>query len=113
MLRLRHDLRRHRHITQRLNERAAADLQFIRQAMEHSSRFTAVPGKGIVLMGATAIVAALVAGPQDSDSAWLLVWGIAAALALWIGTLAMAHKAIGHGTQVFGAPARKFALGLA
>ena len=42
-----------------LGDRAADNLKFIRETMEGSSRFTAVPGYGGILMGMTAIAAAL------------------------------------------------------
>ena len=41
------------------------NLRFIREAMERAGEFTAVPGWGGVLMGVTALVAAVVAGPPD------------------------------------------------
>ena len=47
-----------------LGDRAADNLQFIRETMEGSSRFTAVPGFGGILMGITAVGAAYIANQQ-------------------------------------------------
>lgn len=97
----------------RLERRAADNLRFIRETMEQSSRFTDVPGRGMVIVGVTAILASAIAASQSSDRAWLLVWGIEAAVALSIGVLATVHKARGDWRRLLATPARKFLLGLA
>ena len=61
--------------------RAADNLRFIRQAMERTTTFTSIPGKGGVGMGAIALVAAVVAEGQRSLDRWLAVWLVAAAAA--------------------------------
>lgn len=94
-------------------DHAAENLQFIRQAMERGATFTAVPGKGGAAMGAVGIVAAVVASRQTTAEAWLLVWLVAAALALTMGVAAMRRKAARLGLTVTGAPARRFAISLA
>jgi hypothetical protein len=103
--------RRHHRAT-RIRENAADDLRFIREAMEHSSRFTDVPGIGMVVIGLTAIVAAAVSSQLTSDAAWLTVWGIEVAVAVAIGAVAIALKARESGTELLAAPARKFVLGM-
>jgi hypothetical protein len=103
--------RRHRSVV-RLDEQAAANLRFIRETMEHSSRFTDVPGTGMVLIGLSAVIATLVAAAQHSDGAWVRVWELEAAFALLIGALATAYKAKGSWPRLLAAPARKFLLGL-
>ena len=45
-----------------IHAHAAEDLRFIREAMARAAEFTALPGWGGVLMGITAVVAAIVAG---------------------------------------------------
>jgi hypothetical protein len=102
---------RQRHLS-RADARAAANLRFIRETMEQSGRFTAIPGRGMVLMGLTAIIAALIASRQTSTDAWLAVWVAEAALALAIGSSAMVQKANGLSRLVSG-PGRKFIFSLA
>ena len=108
----------HRHAIDRdpepphLAERAADNLRFIRSAMESSSRFTDVSGIGMLLIGVSAVVAALVAAAQPSELAAILVWEAEAVVAVTIGLLAALHKARGW-QRLLAAPARKFVLGLA
>lgn len=94
-----------------LHGRAMENLEFIREAMQRSTEFTAVPGYGGALMGATAVGAAVIAGFQTTPGAWLAVWLTEAALAFAIGLLAMWQKAKAFETSLTSVPARKFALG--
>jgi hypothetical protein len=96
-----------------LGEHAAANLRFIRETMEHSSRFTDVPGKGTVMIGISALIASLVAAGQGSDAAWVRVWEVEAAVAGLIAAVGVVLKAEGDWARLLAAPARKFALGLA
>src|SRR5262245_11863833 len=90
-----------------LSERAAADLEFIRGAMERSGSFTAVPGRGGMAMGAVALAAAvaarLVAPLPDGRPVWLAVW-IAAAVA----GVTMRAKAARAGLSLLAGPGRRF-----
>lgn len=92
---------------------AAENLVFIRQAMERGTTFTAVPGVGGCVMGAIALVAALVGSWQPTGDRWLLVWLAAAAAAAVAGLVTMARKARLAGATLTGANARRFAVGLA
>jgi hypothetical protein len=96
-----------------LQGRAAADLRFIRHAMERSATFTAVPGAGGAFMGAIGLVAALAAALQPTAERWLIVWLSAAGLAFLIGLWTMRRKAERAGVPLTGAPGRRFALALA
>lgn len=93
----------------RIGDRAIDNLQFIRETMERSTSFTAVPGYGGILMGATACVAAYMANKQASPQDWLSVWLVEAGLALAIGMLAMWQKSKIAGQSLVSAPAMKFA----
>jgi len=96
-----------------LHAHAIEDLRFIRETMERAASFTAVPGWGGVLMGVTALAAALLAPREANVVAWGETWLAAAVLALLLGTGAMLRKARRAGMPIFSSPGRKFALGLA
>src|SRR5688572_15935420 len=96
-----------------LHDRAAENLRFIRDVMARAGEFTAVPGWGGVVMGATALVAAAVANRQPTTERWLAVWASEAALAVFIGAVAMVTKAGASGQSLGTGPARRFALAFA
>jgi hypothetical protein len=96
-----------------VGDHAAENLVFIRQAMERSATFTTIPGAGGVVMGIVALGASAVAGRQPSPDRWLAVWIGAAAIAAIVGLFAMARKARVAGSNLTGATARRFALGMA
>lgn len=93
-----------------LHARAMDNLRFIRETMERASSFTAVPGWGGVIMGVTALGAAVVAAQQTSVKSWLTTWLVEAFLALLIGGWAMDRKARAAETPLLSGPGRKFAL---
>ena len=93
-------------------EHAEESLQFIRQTMERSSTFTAVPGLGGAGMGAIGLGASVVAATQSSAERWLMIWLVAAAAALCIGGTAMMRKAARIGAPLAGAVGRRFAMSL-
>jgi hypothetical protein len=93
-----------------IHAHAAENLRFIREAMERASAFTAVPGRGGMLMGASAIVAAVISGPPDDTVRWVMVWFADATVAAAIGLTAMAIKARRSGAPLSSAPAYRFAL---
>ena len=95
----------------------AADLRFIRDTMERSASFTAIPGWGQVILGATALAAAWLAERYSAarpanSAAWLKVWLAEAFLAAIIAFLSMRWKANRRGLPLFTGPGRKVALGL-
>jgi hypothetical protein len=95
-----------------LREHAIENLRFIRETMERSASFTAVPGWGGAAMGITALGAALVAARQTSPGAWLATWLVEAALASAIGAWTLGRKARAGGVPVLSGSGRRFALGL-
>lgn len=84
-------LRYHVEVTDpaRIGDHAVDNLRYIRETMERAGAFTSIPGWGGVVIGITALAAALVAQrfiPRDGV-AWLLTWMadalLAAPVALW------------------------------
>ena len=94
-------------------QHAEESLHFIRRTMERSSTFTAVPGVGGAGMGAIGLAAAVLAANQSSAERWLIVWLLAAAVALSIGVTTMLRKAARLGAPLAGAVGRRFAMSLA
>ena len=88
------------------------NIRFIRETMDRSTSFTAVPGKGGVAMGVTALIAAGIAGQTASIEMWLATWALAALVALAIGVGAMSLKARAANLPMFSGAGRKFALSL-
>ncbi len=96
-----------------LHGRAMDNLEFIRDAMERSTEFTAVPGYGGVLMGVTAIGASIIASLQANWRFWLITWLVEACLAFAIGLLTMRQKSKAVETPLTSTPAKKFVYGFA
>ncbi len=96
-----------------LGDRAIDNLAFIRETMERSTSFTAVPGYGGMLMGVTALVAAYFAAQQIYLRDWLVTWLVEAGLAFAIGLLAMWQKSRIVESSLLSTPSKKFALSFA
>jgi hypothetical protein len=99
--------------TSSFGRHAEENIQFIRRAMERSSTFTAVPGLGGAAMGVVGLAAALLAAGQRSAERWLVVWLLAAAVAVSTGVITMWRKAARNGAPLAGAVGRRFAMSLA
>ena len=95
-----------------LHAQAMDNLRFIRSAMESAGPFTAVPGVGGMLMGATAVFAAFAAHVSKSSHAWFAVWAGEALLALAIGLAFSYRKAIRNGTTLLSRSFRRFVLAM-
>jgi hypothetical protein len=94
-----------------IHAHAMDNLRFIRDAMSRAGAFTAVPGRGGIAMGVTAIAAAVVSGPPDQSLRWLAVWLVEAVVAMTIALVTIARKARRSGTSLSRtAPAHRFAL---
>ena len=87
---------------------AAANLRFIREAMESAGAFTAVSGWGQVAVGATALAAAALAARQPTRERWLVVWLGEALLAVAISAAAMAIKSRRRALPLFSGGSRRF-----
>ena len=95
-----------------IHEHAIENLRFIRETMERSGSFTAVPGWGGVAMGLTALAAAPLAARASTPAAWLAVWSAAAVLAFAIGAWAVLRKVRAAHIPMLSRAAQKFATSL-
>src|SRR3954462_1491758 len=94
-------------------ESALESLRVIRETMEHSASFTAVSGKGLVLIGLTALAASgIAARPSRQFAPWMLKWFEEAALAILIVAVSFGLKARRTGALLLSGPGRKLLLGL-
>jgi len=93
-----------------LQGHAFDNLQFIRDTMSRASRFTAVPGWGGVVMGATALVTATLAARRNGTMEWTYWWLGEAIVAMAIGIVGVARKAKRLQLSLLDAPAKRFAL---
>ena len=96
-----------------LHDQAMDNLRFIRDTMENAGSFTAVPGVGGMLVGATAVFAAFAAHLSAGPRAWLAVWIGEALLALAIGLAFSARKARQSGNALLSRPFHRFVFAMA
>jgi hypothetical protein len=94
-----------------LHEHAMDNLKYIRQTLERAGSFTAVPGKGGVLMGVVAVAASGLAARQPGTGGWLTVWTVAAVVAMAIGLAGAVLKSRRFQMPLFSGPGRKFIAG--
>ena len=92
-----------------MQERAMDNLRYIRQTMERAGTFTAVSGWGEVVIGCTAIGAALVSS-RFGLAGWVATWLVEAALAAGIAAVFMTAKARAAGIPLITGPVRKLIL---
>lgn len=91
-----------------VGSQAAANLRFIREAIENAGAFTAVSGWGQVAIAGTAFAAATVAAWQPTRERWLATWLLEAVLAVVIAAAAMVLKARRRQLPLFSGPSRRF-----
>jgi hypothetical protein len=96
-----------------MHAHAIDNLRYIRSAMERAGSFTAVPGVGGIVLGCTALVAAVLARQMGDAGSWLVAWLGEAVLAGLIGVTTAARKSRKAGTPLLSGPGRKFLLGFA
>jgi len=94
-----------------LDRHARDDLRYIRETMARAGAFSAVPGWGTALVGASALLAAALAPAARARSGgrgWLLAWGLELLVAVAIIAVALPRKARATGEDVLAGPARRF-----
>ena len=94
-----------------MDQRAIENLRFIRQTMERAAAFTAVPGAGGILIGLSALAAAVCAARAADARAWTGIWLAEAVVACSIGIAGAARKSRRAGLPLFSGPGRKFMAG--
>ncbi|MEX2153036.1 MAG: hypothetical protein WD825_06820 [Gemmatimonadaceae bacterium] len=90
-----------------MQARAMDNLRFIRETMEAAGTFTAVSGWGQVVIGVTAILAAVIADRFAGTAEWVLVWAAEAFLALLVSVWFMYNKARSASLPLLTGSARK------
>src|SRR3954469_9267344 len=93
-----------------MQARAMDNLSFIRGMMERAATFTALSGWGQVVIGITAIGAALVASRQTQPWNWIAIWLAEAGIAAGISVASMTMKAHMANVPVLSGPMRKLVL---
>lgn len=91
-----------------IHEHAISNLNYIREAMERASAFTTIPGWGGVLVGITAVAAAVVAHLAPTEQAWMWTWLVEAVIATIIAAVTMVMKGRRANVSFTGPPARRF-----
>jgi len=94
-----------------LRDHAAANLRYIRDAMERAGSVTILPGYGIALVGITALAASWIAASQPTTRRWVAVWLVELAVAAVIDVLATIRKAKRVPGPLLLSPLRRFLLG--
>jgi len=93
-----------------ISDHALEHLKYIRETMERSGSFTAVPGWGGVAMGVSALLAAGIAFQQGDTRAALVVWMWSALVAVLCGGIGIYRKTRGGDESLYTAPGRQFFL---
>ncbi len=93
---------------------ALESLHVIRQTMEKSAQFTALPGRGIMLVGATALITSAIAARYSHwMSRWILIWVLEAPIAASIAVVAGYRKSSRLGLPLWSGPGRRMLVALA
>jgi hypothetical protein len=93
-----------------MQARAMDNLRFIRGVMEQAVTFTAVSGWGQIVIGLTAVVAALVAARQALPWARVATWVAEAGIAAGISVASMTVKSHAANMPLLTGPFRKLVL---
>jgi len=96
-----------------LHDHALESVRVIRDAMERAGSFTAVPGAGMIAIGATAMLAAAIAARTHTEGGWLATWLSEGVVASAIAGVTIVRKARRMALPLRSGPARKFALAFA
>ena len=76
-----------------LHDRAMDNLRYIRETMERATPFTGISGMGEIAIGATALIASVIAARQPNFKLWFSVWIAEGLISLPIAGWSMDRKA--------------------
>src|ERR1041385_1596267 len=90
-----------------VSDRAMDNLRYIRETMERATPFTGISGRGEMAIGATALVASLIAAQQPTFKLWLAIWFAEGLISLLIAGWSMDRKARAVGMPLVSGLGRK------
>lgn len=96
-----------------LHDRAMDNLRYIRETMERATPFTGISGRGEMAIGATALVASVIAAQQPTFNSWLAIWLAEGLISLLIAGWSMDRKARAAQMPLFSGSGRKAVFSLA
>ncbi|MGD8324709.1 MAG: hypothetical protein PVF50_10100 [Gammaproteobacteria bacterium] len=96
-----------------LDSAAADNLRYIRATIAAAHTFTLVPGRGCMLMGGVAVLAAALETVPALSAQWLPIWLCAAVISAAVALYEMAEKAKRQGLGLRRAAATRFFMTLA
>jgi hypothetical protein len=96
-----------------LHDRAMDNLRYIRETMERAAPFTFISGSGEMAIGATALLASVIAAQQPSFKSWLAIWLAEGLISLLIAGWSMDRKARAAQMPLVSGPGRKVVFSLA
>ena len=96
-----------------INDHASENLRYIRETMERATPFTGISGRGEMAIGATALVASIIAARQPNFKLWVYTWLAEGLISLLIAGWSMDRKARATHTPLFTGSGRKALFSLA
>lgn len=90
-----------------LHDRAMDNLRYIRETMERATPFTGISGLGEIAIGATALLASVLAARQTTFNSWLAVWLADGFISVLIAGWSMDRKARAVQMPLVSGPGRK------
>ena len=96
-----------------LHDRAIDNIRYIRETMERATPFTGISGRGEMAIGATALVASVIAARQPNFKYWVYIWLAEGFISLLIAGWSMDRKARSLQMPLFSGSGRKAVFSLA
>lgn len=96
-----------------VSDRAFDNLRYIRETMERATPFTGISGRGEMAIGATALIASVIAARQSNFKYWVYTWLAEGFISMLIAGWSMDRKARAAQTSLFSGSGRKAVFSLA